>query len=89
MDTLSSQGSKRWQSQSQSSKDSSQNNRKILSPNSAETPTGRSRRHRARKESKHYQVSCRFHSEWITILSCDNVTLKLISFALLNRSLIS
>lgn len=56
MDTLSSQGSKRWQSQSQSSKDSSQNNRKILSPNSAETPTGRSRRHRARKESKHYQV---------------------------------
>lgn len=54
-DTLSSQGSKRWQSQS--SKDSSQNIRKILSPNSAETPTGRSRRHRARKESKHYQVN--------------------------------
>ncbi|XP_037036638.1 protein sprint isoform X2 [Bradysia coprophila] len=55
VDTLSSQGSKRWQSQS--SKDSSQNNRKVLSPNSAETPTGRSRRHRARKESKHYQES--------------------------------
>lgn len=51
VDTLSSQGSKRWQSQS--SKDSI-NHRKILSP--VDTPTGRVRRSKARKESKHYQV---------------------------------
>lgn len=54
VDTLSSQGSKRWQSQS--SKDSL-NHRKLLSPNSVDTPTGRVRRSKARKESKHYQVS--------------------------------
>lgn len=53
VDTLSSQGSKRWQSQS--SKDSV-NHRKILSPSSVDTPTGRVRRSKARKESKHYQV---------------------------------
>lgn len=54
-ETLSSQGSKRWQSQS--SKDSSQNNFKVLSPN-AQTPGGnRPKRSRARKESKHYQES--------------------------------
>lgn len=55
-ETLSSQGSKRWQSQS--SKDSSQNNCKVLSPNS-QTPSGgnRPKRSRARKESKHYQES--------------------------------
>lgn len=51
-DTLSSQGSKRWQSQS--SKDSSQNNRKVLSPNSQVAGKKRSR---ARKESKHYHES--------------------------------
>lgn len=53
-ETLSSQGSKRWQSQS--SKDSSQNNCKVLSPNS-QTPGNRPKRSRARKESKHYQES--------------------------------
>lgn len=53
-ETLSSQGSKRWQSQS--SKDSSQNNFKVLSPNS-QTPGNRTKRSRARKESKHYQES--------------------------------
>lgn len=53
-ETLSSQGSKRWQSQS--SKDSSQNNCKMLSPNS-QAPVNRTKRSRARKESKHYQES--------------------------------
>jgi hypothetical protein len=47
--SLSSQGSKRWQQQQQTSKD------KILSPMLAETPTGRTKKSR-RKESKHYQV---------------------------------
>lgn len=51
---MSSQGSNRWQNQS--SKDSSQNTSKILSPNS-ETSSTRTKRHRARKESKHYQTS--------------------------------
>ncbi|XP_036339561.1 protein sprint isoform X2 [Rhagoletis pomonella] len=64
-DTLSSQGSSngsRWQSQS--SKDSNHSQRKILSPCSAGTPTSvlgssssKSRRAKARKESKHYQES--------------------------------
>ncbi|XP_037936204.1 protein sprint-like [Teleopsis dalmanni] len=62
-DTLSSQGSSsgsRWQSQS--SKDSNNSQRKILSPCSAGTPTsahggGKSRKSKARKESKHYQES--------------------------------
>lgn len=53
-DTMSSQGSHRWQNQS--SKDSSQNTSKILSPNSESSST-RTKRHRARKESKHYQTS--------------------------------
>ena len=53
-DTLSSQGSKRWQSQS--SKDSSQNNRKVVSPTS-QVASNRTKRSRARKESKHYQES--------------------------------
>lgn len=52
-DTLSSQGSKRWQSQS--SKDSSQN-RKMMSPMTNDAPSVKSKRSRARKESKHYQV---------------------------------
>lgn len=54
VDTLSSQGSKRWQSQS--SKESSQNVRKVLSP-SSETSSTRSKRCRSRKESSHYQES--------------------------------
>uniref|UniRef100_A0A1B0FI24 Protein sprint n=1 Tax=Glossina morsitans morsitans TaxID=37546 RepID=A0A1B0FI24_GLOMM len=64
-DTLSSQGSSagsRWQSQS--SKDSSNSQHKILSPCSVGTPTsligcggGKSRKSKARKESKHYQES--------------------------------
>lgn len=53
-DTLSSQGSKRWQSQS--SKESS-HSRKIMSPMSNDAPSVRSKRSRARKESKHYQVA--------------------------------
>lgn len=51
MHTLSSQGSK----QSQSSKDSSQNNRKVVSPNSQAQI--RTKRSRARKGSSHYQES--------------------------------
>ncbi|KAI9582269.1 hypothetical protein GQX74_015392 [Glossina fuscipes] len=64
-DTLSSQGSSagsRWQSQS--SKDSNNSQHKILSPCSVGTPTslvgcggGKSRKSKARKESKHYQES--------------------------------
>lgn len=54
-DTLSSQGSKRWQSQS--SKDSCQNNRKIVSPTSQVAGNRTKRNRAARKESKHYQES--------------------------------
>lgn len=53
-DTMSSHSSNRWPNQT--SKDSSQNTSKVLSPNSESSST-RTKRHRARKESKHYQTS--------------------------------
>lgn len=53
-DTMSSHSSNRWPNQS--SKDSSQNTSKVLSPGS-ESSSARTKRHRARKESKHYQTS--------------------------------
>lgn len=72
VDTLSSQGSKRWQSQA--NQDPS---RKILSPHSGdETPTSRSRRSKARKESKHYQESDILESPQVYCRStlCDKIS---------------
>ncbi|XP_037918513.1 protein sprint isoform X4 [Hermetia illucens] len=60
VDTLSSQGSS-WHHSSQTSKDSnqSQSQRKLMSPTSVDTPpsSGRQRRSKIKKESKHYQES--------------------------------
>lgn len=72
MDTLSSQGSKRWQSQA-----NHESGRKILSPHSGdETPTSRSRRSKARKESKHYQESDILESPQVYCRStlCDKIS---------------
>ena len=58
MDTLNSQRSNRWPPQQSTSRDSSQScNRQVLSPDTVETPTGRHKRNKFKKESKHYQES--------------------------------